>query len=107
MQQDELADLQRWYEDQCDGEWEHACGARIETLDNPGWSVEIDLTGTALAGRAFPPIREMAREREWLSCEVFEGKFRGYGGPPMLRRILRVFLDWAYQTQPESRSAAI
>ena len=106
MQRDELAELQRWYEDQCDGQWEHAFGVRIETLDNPGWSVEIDLADTRLAGRAFPAIREMAPAHEWLVCEVLEKKFRGAGGPPMLRRILREFLDWAHQARSEPEPAA-
>ncbi|MCM2498968.1 immunity 53 family protein [Neorhizobium galegae] len=36
----------RWYEAQCDGAWEHGFGASIDTLDNPGWSLKIDLAGT-------------------------------------------------------------
>jgi hypothetical protein len=107
MRQDELAELQRWYDARCDGEWEHAFGVRIETLDNPGWSVEVDLAGTPLAGRAFPSVRDMAPAREWLSCEVSGDTFRGAGGPPMLGRILRVFLDWAYETQPGSGPASV
>ena len=27
--------LQSWYQSQCDGDWEHEFGIRIETLDNP------------------------------------------------------------------------
>nr|TKK07812.1 hypothetical protein SrhCFBP13529_11555 [Stenotrophomonas rhizophila] len=40
--------LQKWYADQCDGDWEHSFGIRIDTLDNPGWTVSVDLTDTAL-----------------------------------------------------------
>ena len=36
---DALYLLQRWYVAQCDGEWEHAYGVEIGTLDNPGWSI--------------------------------------------------------------------
>ena len=98
----ELEGIQRWYESQCDGDWEHEFGVRIETLDNPGWSVEIDLAGTPLADRPFAPIEDMAPPREWLSCRVSEGRFRGAGGPPMLGRILRAFLEWARRAQGES-----
>ncbi|MEH0820740.1 Imm53 family immunity protein [Micromonospora sp. CPCC 205714] len=42
--------LQAWYATQCDGEWEHEFGIQIETVDNPGWSVSIDLGDTALSG---------------------------------------------------------
>lgn len=30
--------LQKWYKSQCDGDWEHEYGIKIETVDNPGWS---------------------------------------------------------------------
>ena len=100
--QGELEEIQRWYESQCDGDWEHEFGVRIETLDNPGWTVEIDLAETSLEGREFPPIKDMAPDRDWLVCRVSEGKFRGSGGPLMLGRILRAFLLWAHQAQGES-----
>ena len=44
----QLTWLQSWFLEQCDGEWEHSYGVRVDTLDNPGWSLEIDLAGTAL-----------------------------------------------------------
>jgi hypothetical protein len=37
----ELRQIQDWYKSQCNGEWEHSCGLSIETLDNPGWRVQI------------------------------------------------------------------
>jgi hypothetical protein len=40
---DELAWLEQWYQEQCDGDWEHHCGVTIETLDNPGWLVQGDV----------------------------------------------------------------
>ena len=45
---DALYLLQRWYVAQCDAEWEHSYGVEIGTLDYPGWSLRIDLKGTAL-----------------------------------------------------------
>jgi len=43
--------IQRWFADQCDGEWEHSHGITIGTVDNPGWSIEIDLDETSLSDR--------------------------------------------------------
>lgn len=40
--------LQDWYIQNCDGDWEHCYGIKIETLDNPGWCIDIDLIGTNL-----------------------------------------------------------
>ena len=36
-----LSYLTAWFARQCDGDWEHDLGIRIETLDNPGWAVDI------------------------------------------------------------------
>lgn len=41
----ELIWLQNWFAVQCDGVWEHAHGIKIDTLDNPGWTVHVDLEG--------------------------------------------------------------
>ena len=45
---DTLAWIENWYQSQCHGDWEHDYGIKIETLDNPGWRVVIDLAGTEL-----------------------------------------------------------
>ena len=102
----EIEALERWYEAQCDGDWEHEFGIRISTLDNPGWAVDIPLEGTPLEGRDFTPVEEMAPERTWISCKVSDGEFRGRGGAPMLGRILRTFLEWARDAPPSAEVPA-
>ena len=102
----EIEALERWYEAQCDGDWEHEFGIRISNLDNPGWAVDIPLEGTPLEGRAFTAIEDMAPERTWISCKVVEGEFRGRGGAPMLGRILRAFLEWAHEAPARSDAPA-
>lgn len=87
--------LQRWYSAQCDGDWEHQLGVRIETLDNPGWMVKINLRDTALETVEFPEVRELSDEREWVDCKIIEGEFRGAGGPHMLGSIIEIFVRWA------------
>lgn len=94
---DTLQELQNWYQSHCDGDWEHSNGVRIGNVDNPGWSVTIDLAETDLAGRDFPEIRCLEHESEWLLCRVVNDKFEGAGGPFMLEIILRTFLDWSDQ----------
>lgn len=86
--------LQSWYSKQCNGEWEHSYGVRIGTLDNPGWSVEIDLAGTSLADR---PLEKIQRDSgtDWILCELYADQFRGFGGPSNLGEILDIFLSWA------------
>lgn len=38
--------LQKWFAAQCNGDWEHLNGIKIETTDNPGWWVQVDISGT-------------------------------------------------------------
>jgi hypothetical protein len=96
-----LQDLQDWYSSQCNDDWEHAYGVRIETLDNPGWALRIDLTDTVLSGQNFA-VRgygvgdEAATSgNEWLICEVIDNKFTAHGGPAKLEEMINVFLIWA------------
>jgi hypothetical protein len=87
--------LQTWYLGQCNGEWEHVQGVTIETLDNPGWMITVDLAGTPLADRSMSAVQEERSARDWLSCEVDHNQFRGQGDPLKLGAILQVFQDWA------------
>ncbi len=87
--------LQSWYEEQCDGEWEHQYGIKIETLDNPGWAVEVDLTGTKLSDRMLTETAEERSAVDWIRCSAADGRFKGFGGPRNLAEILERFLVWA------------
>ena len=40
------ARIDQWHKSNCNGDWEHSYGVTIETLDNPGWWVKIDLAET-------------------------------------------------------------
>jgi Immunity protein 53 len=101
MSRDALSDLTQWYARHCNGEWEHHHGISIETTDNPGWWVKIDLRGTALAGRAFPSILEGVDARgfpvqpRWLCCRLREEKWQGAGDSSRLAEIIGCFLAWA------------
>jgi hypothetical protein len=92
--------LARWYHCQCDGQWEHHQGVQIQSLDNPGWLVKINLTGTPLAGRRFPAIRTNTsttgwpQSGRWLHCEVVENIWQGAGDETKLTEILELFLAW-------------
>jgi hypothetical protein len=89
-----LERLMLWYQDQCDGEWEHQYGITIESLDNPGWQVKIDTVGTGalLADRAKQAV-DYESERDWMIFWVEGGAFRAAGGPQRLDDILKRFLD--------------
>jgi hypothetical protein len=105
---DELSWLQQWYLAHCDAEWEHGFGVTIDTLDNPGWSVKIDVEGTELASTPFEPVKTAVSDNNWLHCRVTERKqgevartssisrrFEGFGGPLNLEDIIKIFRTWA------------
>lgn len=99
-----LAELQDWYRSQCDGDWEHSEGISIDTLDNPGWEIEISLQGTELEWRSFPEHSYGVGKNadtsgdDWLSCKVEEKVFKGFGGPYKLEEMIKIFLDWSRAT---------
>ena len=96
-----LARLQAWYTQQCNGVWEHSSGVLIESCDNPGWWVKVNLPGTPLHGRVFAEIAEgvnaqhFALGPKWLSCRVEGDTWHGAGDETKLERILETFLAWA------------
>ena len=90
-----LAELQQWYAAQCDGDWEHSCGIRIGTLDNPGWRVDIHLTETRLETLPFDAVEAERSETDWIHASVRDSVFIGRGGPGNLEEILELFVRWS------------
>ncbi|MFK8252119.1 immunity 53 family protein [Ancylobacter terrae] len=98
-QPDALDWLMAWYRSNCDGDWEHSFGVKITTLDNPGWSVAIDLTGTGVDGLHFPSRQHnYEHEADWWLCRTEDNKFIGVGGPMHLGSIIEVFRSWVLST---------
>lgn len=78
-----LAELQRWYHSQSDGDWEHCYGIKIDTLDHPGWQLSIDLEETDMEDVSFTEVQhnEMGHHYEdnpdWFVCRKVGSKFVG------------------------------
>ena len=102
---DALYLLQRWFLAQCDDEWEHAYGISISTLDNPGWSLSVDLTDTGLAGLVADWSKVERSEHDWLHWRVHESTFEAACGPTNLNEAILAFLDLSGSRteQPEFR----
>jgi len=84
--------LENWYYKQCDGDWEHEFGVKLITLDNPGWSIDIDMSITPVT---FETIEIDRSDDDWLRCRVEGDVFKGRCGPKNLHEMLSIFLDWA------------
>jgi hypothetical protein len=88
-----IKELQYWYSQCCNGEWEQDYGIKIETLDNPGWRVEINLCGTKYASREIGDTKIERNEEDWVHYSVKKSTFYGYGGPNNLDEVLRIFIE--------------
>jgi argininosuccinate synthase len=83
--------LMAWYRSQCDRDWEHQHGIRIGTLDNPGWSLDVNLAETAQAGKVLPQKMVERSEDDWVFVEVKDDAFRARGGPGNLAEMIQLF----------------
>jgi hypothetical protein len=92
---DPLTWLVSWYSQQCDGDWEHQYGIKIGTLDNPGWSLEVDLEHTRLSGRVSSG-RLIERSRtDWIHVDVNKNQFIAAGGAGNLSEMITSFRKFA------------
>jgi hypothetical protein len=94
--------LLKWYHDHCNGDWEHGSSIHIDTLDNPGWSITINLQDTMLEHKKFQEIELEYSKDSWLFCFIKDGKFEGRCGPFNLPEALKIFREWAENCQKES-----
>jgi hypothetical protein len=91
---DALRELQQWYVAQCDGDWEHHYGIKVGTLDNPGWSLRIDLAGTSRESAQEPMHRIERTEFDWVHWRVADKCFEAFCGPANLADAIRAFLTF-------------
>jgi hypothetical protein len=89
---DLLSRLEGWYISQCNGVWEHEERIKLSTVDNPGWTLEVNLVETEWANRAFSRMQIDRSEHNWLHCWVEAEKFFAAGGPLNLREMIETFL---------------
>lgn len=88
---DNVSWLEKFYNNLCDGDWEHDGGFDIGTLDNPGWRFKFDLSETKWRDLVFEPIKEERSENNWIYCHVDQRNFVGAGGPFNLNEIISAF----------------
>ncbi len=83
--------LQNWYLNQCDSDWEHDYGIRIETLDNPGWNIKIDLEETnVLLNKKEWQLFELANDN-WVGYKIENNIYNASGDPEKLELLILIF----------------
>jgi len=97
---DLLLRLQKWFSSQCNGTWEHQRGVSIESTDNPGWWIKINIAGTDLEDCEFEEVRvgmgdDSDPQPPWMRCYIKDGVWNGAGDFTRLPEIVDRFLSWA------------
>ena len=87
-----LERLQNWYKNHCDGDWEHSFQIKIETLDNPGWNLKIDLEGTSLEFAEVEQAEDKG-EFDWYIIKSENKRFIASGDSQKLNFLIEYFLD--------------
>ena len=83
--------IENWYKDQCDEDWEHSYGIKIETLDNPGWLIHIDLINTSLENDNLDFTTTKKDENDWYWSKIGNNVFIAVGDPDKLSMLLELF----------------
>src|SRR5262249_4459082 len=85
-----------WYLRHCNGDWEHSFGFTIDTLDNPGVRIKVDLQETELSYAPFLELKDKYDSPDhWLICRRTDTIFEAFGAPTRVEDMLRIFADWA------------
>jgi hypothetical protein len=88
-----IVKLQNWYKTECNEDWEHTFGIKIETIDNPGWIVTIDLNETNWENLIIDRYQIMKSGDDWFEIQISNSQFIGSGGSANLEDILKSFFN--------------
>src|SRR5260370_25075494 len=86
--------LEKWYLQRCNGDWEHSWGIKIQTLDNPGWRLKINLNETSAENRVLERTKINRGENDWIMYWVEKKVFHAPCGPLNLSETIKVFIAW-------------
>ncbi len=106
VNEDTLERLCQWYQSQCNGTWEHAYGVRIDTVDNPGWVLTVDLSDTALESKVLTEVTVNNYNDDWHFWKTKDRQFIASGDPTKLPLLVESFLEFSKSSEP-SGSASV
>jgi len=96
-----LSWLEEWYTSICNGDWEHQYGITIETMDNPGWHLKINVTYTLYSDIEFDEVRIERTEHDWVWCRKVDYTIDCMGGPQNLTEMLEIVRKWMSDNKPD------
>lgn len=87
--------IEDWYKNECNGDWEHTYGISIQTIDNPGWMIQIDLQDTSLENLHIDPEKAEISDFDWYALQIKDKKFTAAGDPAKFNFLLGKFRELA------------
>ena len=81
----------------CNGEWEHSHGVKIDTLDNPGWQVHIDLDVPRNRTQILQRVQVDRTADNWIHYRIEQRVFHIACGPKNLSEAMEIFIRWFEQ----------
>ena len=97
--------LDGWYQQQCNGEWEHSRGVQLEALEQQGWQLTISLRGTSAENAVPQKLSLDSSTGDWIACSISPDRFEGSGDRRKLEQIIGVFRKWVDRPEvPENPS---
>ena len=90
-----IAALERWFLEQCEGDWEHSHSIEIGTTDNPGWAIAIEVGDTPLESKPLRDVNLRRSKTDWVECWRYDDAWQADCGLFNLEEAIGCFLDWA------------
>ena len=67
----------------------------IQTLDNPGWRLVIDLEQTGKVDQSFKTIKiDYENDEKWIFIEKENNQLKGACGSMQLNNLMSLVADW-------------
>ncbi|MFY1048502.1 immunity 53 family protein [Chryseobacterium sp. GP-SGM7] len=83
--------LQKWFNEQIDGNWEHEAVLKIETIDNPGWSLEVNLVQGSIPSTEWKLFE--VSDDNWVGYKFEDNTFHASGDPNKLSLLIGMFKE--------------
>lgn len=87
--------LIKWFDTNCDGEWERENIIQIHTVSNPGWYIKIDLRDTPLEDEIIDSGLIEQSDDDWYFYRIKDMEFQASGDNSKLTFLLSKFREIA------------
>ena len=99
--------LEQFYLSNCNGDWEHMFGVKIDTLDNPGWFLQFEIAETEYEDCIFEDIKDYRTDDDWIACKKENNVITCACGPENLGEVLGIVKNWTERNGWQANGGSI